>query len=136
MKKFSDFLKENYFGVPVISVEKTKVNASTTSCINEINKNLSQTLSVGFTGVLEGFNKARETLEKYGILLPQTTFNDNIFGIKIIPVNQFGNVSGAKLNGEIDSPNKGENKLFFKFFYIKGNDGVYRCNGFLGYNDI
>ncbi len=88
MKSFKQFFSEVQLHVPIVPVEVTRFDLEDDSTINELNKNLAVTMSVGFSNIDEAFNKVRKVLSMYSIQVPQTTFDNDMKGSIEIPLDQ------------------------------------------------
>lgn len=98
MKTFKQFISEGGYNVPVVTVNKWKNDLSNPETIDEINKNLSISLSRGFSDVREGLQAAKKILSMYGIELPRIDFHNKNEGEEKVEVNQH-NTSGEDTDG-------------------------------------
>lgn len=120
MKTFKKFVSELYH-VPVISVEKHHNDISTEETINEINKNLSITLSMDFPNIEQGFDKAKKVLSMYGIEIPQEKFKNEKKGSIKVPITQ--KYSSGESIYDVTGPfqEKNPEKHYFVFSYVLEN---------------
>lgn len=126
MKSFKTFISEIQAHSPIVPVEATKFDLKTKEAVNEINKNLDTTLSVGFGSIGEAFNKVRKILSMYRIELPQTEFDDEKEGSISIPISQ-KDTSGENYY-DITGPNQEKSKDHVLKFSYKILDGIYQTS--------
>jgi hypothetical protein len=128
MLKFSEFVTEGGYHVPVVSISKDKVDLSKDSTRNEMNRNISAELSRSFTTPYGGWLKVSRVLEMYNVFLPKVIFEDDMEGEEIVALSQFGDKWGAELNGTITSPNHGDESEFYLYYSFGiGDSGFYEC---------
>ena len=123
MKTFKQFISEIQAHVPIVPVQATKFDLDKEETFNEINKNLATALSVDFSDVLEGFNKARKILSMYRIELPVVSFDDDMKGELKIPFSQ-KETSGESLHN-VTAPFKEKTKAHVFVFKYELVNGVY-----------
>jgi hypothetical protein len=126
MKSFKTFISEIQAHSPIVPVDATKFDLKSKEAINEINKNLDTTLSVGFANVGEAFNRVRKVLSMYRIELPQTEFNDEKQGTISIPISQ-KDTSGENYF-DVTGPNQEKTKDHTLKFSYKLLDGIYETS--------
>lgn len=129
MKTLKNFLLELY-GVNVVSIDKNRVDIKKQSTINEINKNIALELKQHFTYVGDALNKVKKILSSYSIELPVTTFHDESHGEEIIPLYQFGNVTGIDISGKYTKSNETNPHCYLHFNYVL-IDGSYKCSAII-----
>lgn len=121
MKTFKQFMLEYGYDVPIVSIDKYNVDLDDDNTVNEINKNLSISLSRDFDSAEQGLMSAKKILSMYGIELPKLIFKDKISGIISVPISQFKS-SGENHFGV--TPPFGEKNEHHKFEYrYKQDDG-------------
>lgn len=126
MKSFKQFISEVQLHVPIVPVEVTKFDLEDDSTINELNKNLAVTMSVGFGNIDEAFNKVRKVLSMYNIQVPQTTFDDDMEGSVEIPLDQ-SDESGES-HYDVTGPFQEKTKKHKLKFSYELKDGYYDAN--------
>ena len=125
MKTFKEFIKESC-NFPVVSIDNTKVGIGNSEALNELNKNLSTSLSVGFVNLYGAFEKAKKILSMYGIELPkpeiEPDWSSESGNIKIV----FGtkNISGETLDGKFKLDMDPKQIFAFDMNYSREN-GIY-----------
>lgn len=127
MLKFGEFISEDGYGVPVISISKDKVDLEKDSTRNEINRNIAQELSQQFVNPYSGWLKVGRILQMYSIFLPRIIFDDEEEGEQIVSINQFGDKWGADLTGKVTSPSQSDDEEFFLYYsYGITKSGFYK----------
>lgn len=126
MIKFREFINEGGYNVPVVSLDKEKVNLSNKSTRNEINRNLAAVLSSGSTNPYGSWIRVSKVLSMYGINLPKVVFQDAEEGEEVVEIQQFGGRWGASLDGTVSQPNDVEYTDYYLYFsYGIGESGFY-----------
>jgi hypothetical protein len=130
MKKFNEFVSENY-NVPVVSVDKEKIDLSTLSTQNEINRNLAAVLSSNAVDPYGAWLRVCKIMTMYGINLPRTTFDNAEEGEEVVVISQFGDKFGATVDGTVTSPNSHdsnpEEECYLYYSYDIDESGFYKC---------
>lgn len=126
MKSFKQFFSEVQLHVPIIPVEVTKFDLNDDATINELNKNLAVTMSVGFSNIEEAFNKVRKVLSMYSIQLPQTTFDDDMKGTIEVPLDQ--SEESGESHFDVTGPFQEKTKRHKLKFNYELKDGYYDAN--------
>lgn len=130
MLSFKQYLTEGGI-VPVIDVDRTKVDMHNIDTVLELNRNLMAVLSTDFVNPYAGYVKAGKLLRRYGIDLPRTVMLDKHEGEEVFVIHQFGGFHGAKLDGTITPPGTHEegSEHYFYFHYEIDGSGFYKCTG-------
>jgi hypothetical protein len=128
LKSFSTFFSGGGYSLPAVTISKEQIDLKNPATRNEINRNLSAKLSIGFSNPYGGWFKSGRILELYGIALPKVIFNDTEEGEEIVAIAQFSKW-GADLSGMVTSPNihYEEEEYYFYYSYEVGIDGFYRA---------
>ena len=125
MKSFKKYITENY-NAPVVSIERTLVDLDDPNTLNELNKNLSISMSVGFTNIGEALNKAKKILSMYGVELEKVNFNDEKNGTLVIPI-KTSRTSGESHTTVTKPFGSFDDDHIFKFDFENIN-GVYKIS--------
>jgi hypothetical protein len=126
MINFREFISEGGYNVPVVSLDKEKVNLSNESTRNEINRNLAAVLSSGSTNPYGSWIRVSKVLSMYGVNLPRVIFQDAEEGEEVVEIHQFGEKWGASLDGTVTQPNDvGYPDYYLYFNYGIGENGFY-----------
>lgn len=115
---FRDFLNEGGYHVPVVSISKDKVDLSKDKTRDEVNRNLSASLSREWINPYSGLLVVSKILSMYGVTLPKIILDDDVEGEIIIVISQFGEKIGANLDGTIDTfaqPDNDELYLVYEY---------------------
>jgi hypothetical protein len=128
MLKFSEFITEGGYGVPVVSLSKDKVDLAKENTRNEINRNIAAELSRTWMNPYGGWMKIRKVLSMYNIFLPNVIFQDEEEGEEVIAIQQFGDKFGADLSGVVTSPHEPDDAEFYLYYsYGIGDSGFYEA---------
>jgi len=126
MLKFGEFISEGGYNVPVVSISKDKVDLAKESTRNEINRNIAAELSRQWVNPYGGWMKVSRILEMYSIFLPKVIFDDESEGEEVVALDQFGARWGAELNGNVTSPNHGDETEYYLYYnYGISESGFY-----------
>lgn len=126
MLKFKEYITEGGYNVPVVTINKEKVDLSRRDTRNEINRNLSAELAKEFINPYGGWERLRKILIMYGIALPNILFQDAEEGEEVVAINQFGDRWGAEVNGIVTSPGTPEEEEYYLYYsYGIGEHGFY-----------
>jgi len=141
MKSFAEFISEGGYHVPVVSLSKEKVDLEKFETRNEINRNLAAELSREWVNPYGGWRKVSKVLSMYSIALPNIIFQDAEEGEEVVAISQFGEISGAELNGNVSAPHQPEESEWFLYYsYGIGESGFYEANAIVtdeqGLDDI
>ena len=142
MQTFREFvINEGGYNVPVVSIDKEKVNLSVDATRNEINRNLAAVLSSDSINPYGSWIKLSKILSMYGINLPRVVFDNAEEGEEVIAINQFGGAWGASLDGTVTQPNDYEEPEYYLYYsYGIGESGFYETYAVIvdgnGLNDL
>jgi hypothetical protein len=141
MLNFGEFITEGGYNVPVVSIEKDKVDLSTDATRNEINRNMAAELSREWMNPYGGWTRIRKVLSMYSIFLPNVIFNDEEEGEEIVVLSQFGDKWGATLDGVVTSPNDVDVPEYYLYYtYEISEHGFYKATAIVtdeeGINDV
>lgn len=124
MHSFSEFLNEGGYHVPVVSISKDKVDLSDDKTRDEINRNLSASLSREWINPYSALMRVSKITSQYGINLPKIILDDDVEGEVVVAINQFGQKIGAELNGHISTLNQpDQDEQFILFQYGLSDSG-------------
>lgn len=128
MITFREYIIEGGYNVPVVSLDKEKVDLSTPSTRDEINRNLAAVLSSNSVNPYGSWIRISKVLSMYGINLPKVSLQNAEEGEEVVVIDQFGGAWGADTAGNITSPNQMEIPEFYLYFsYGIGDSGFYEC---------
>ena len=96
-------------------VERGVIDVSDHAVIDNINTLLSGALGQCFITPYIALEKVRKVLAYYHIFLPKTTFLEGDRGVEVFKVNQFGEVTGMRNNGEVVTREDGQENLYFEY---------------------
>jgi hypothetical protein len=141
MQSFREFVKEDGYHVPVVSISKDKVDLAKPSTVNEINRNLSAELSRNWMTPYGGWNRVCKLLYMYNVEVPKVLFDDAESGEEVIVISQFGHKFGAHLDGTVTQPNDQLDPEYYLYFsYDIDETGFYKCYAVVtdedGLNDL
>ncbi len=125
MKTFKTFVSENY-NVPVVSIEKTRVDFDDPETLNELNKNLDISLSTGFANLGDALNKAKKILSMYGVEIGRVNLSDEKKGTLNISITTHKDSGENYKNVTKPFEEFDENHIFKLNFEIL--DGVYKVS--------
>ena len=139
MLRFSDFIAEGGYGVPVVSLSKDKVDLAKADTRNEINRNISAELSRDWMNPYGGWSRVRKVLAMYNIFLPNIIFRDEEEGEEVVAIQQFGDKVGAKIDGTVNMVSD-DAEYFLYYSYGIGMSGFYETYAVItdeeGLNDL
>lgn len=118
MKSFKEFILEYGYNTAVTSIDKMTVNLDDPHTITELNKNLSISLSRGFSNPLEALHSAKKILSMYGLELPKVEFHPKEEGVEKFELVHH-HVSGETMNAE-EPKNKKNKTLILKYKLDQG----------------
>lgn len=129
MYSFREFIVEDGYHVPVVSISKDKVDLEKGSTVNEINRNIAAELSRHWMTPYGGWKRVAKILEMYGIELPKVIFKNTESGEEIVAIFQFGHKFGAQLDGTVTQPNdQNDPKHFLYYSFDIDETGFYKCS--------
>lgn len=120
MRSFKEYLLEDTFP---IAESKGQIDVSDDSVRDRINLLLTKATSGSFSNPHTALQEVMKVLAQYHIFLPKFNFLEDDHGVEVWQLKQFGDMMGAKNNGEIVTKENYPYSIFFE--YQRNEIGLY-----------
>jgi hypothetical protein len=120
MRLFREYVKED---IVSLAETTTSVSLADNPVRDSINNQLATITAEPMPTPYHALEMVRKVLAVHHIFLPKTVFLDGISGHETFKIQQFGNIMGARDNGEIVSKFESPYNVFFE--YATNNAGAF-----------